>query len=42
MGRITMPSTLSARPLRSSLWRQKQVVIRDRGRSGIKYDPRVD
>ena len=33
-----MPSALFARRLRSSLWRQKQVVIRHRGRSAKKYD----
>jgi len=33
MDRITMPSALLARRLRSSLWCQKQVVLADRGRS---------
>jgi len=33
MDRITMPAALLARRLRSSLWCQKQVVIRHRGRS---------
>jgi len=32
MDRITMPAALLARRLRSSLWCQKQVVIRHRGR----------